>query len=558
MNGKPTRNFRKIIALLSTLVLVGMPERSAFADFLWWRQHDPEIDPYVRDYIPLITYENSSRVTQSGAETPGAMIGKRRQYCSSDKMKGTTTFGDIIALDPTVGILWPGALIQGKTLGTGKLQDITEDRAPMTVTVSKVVKKTELSRDDFPLYSYTMKNPSFRQYQEAQQNLVNDPGTILSQPGFMQFDVEEVHTLEQAAMQLGFNLSWVGNSVSTSLSKASKTQANSLLIRFVQTYYTMSVATPQTPSDVFANSVRFDDHFRSQIYKSNDPSKNNPALIVQSVDFGRMLVLSMSSNYDEKTMELAIHAAFNAWTTSGAAGLDQKTSTVLSSSTLQGYVIGGDPTSAAGLIGSATTGQGLAAVQHWVESGAVYSPKTSPAAMISYRVRYLADGSPAGAYYETDWTETNCTDPRPIPIDGVGVAFHTGKDNSKGDGMQALLRIDINRGGWVLWADAYPGWGTKWEEQSYSPSPTGYFPVTLHGQQATLEDCPNMRFIFGEQDPKGEGNTTGWNTTVALAFHFENAWHEVRSFGDPNEYKLGDATGDKHMTEDITQSVTCP
>lgn len=533
-------------------------------------QRETAINSYVRDYLPLRSAPQPDyHVSTNGRDEPGDLIGRRRQFCAQNSWHGSSTFGEIIALDPTVGHVWPGNLVQGKSLATGQLQDIVENRAPIKVTLSKVVKNNTGHRQDEPLYSRTMNTPSFDEFQNrVLHELVENPSAIQSTTSYQQLLSEEVHTLQQAGMKLGLNVSYLNNSFSTTLEQNSRHERNTMLVKYVQVYYSFSVAQPGPPASVFARNVKVDGEFRRQISKSADPMQNNPALYIESVDYGRVMVLSMSSAYSEERMDRAFRAALSAWTVSASATLDEQTSEVVRNSYLDAVVIGGFGGAGARLLSAVPGPEGPRQIAEWIEKGASYSPTTSPGAPISYKVRYLADGGPAGAYYETDWTQRDCRSEQ-IPLQAVGFKFHVGKDNSKHERMQAVFRVYVNRGaGNQLWAEAFPGSGTKWEEHSEHPdgndgaSQDGYFVADLSHRQVTavsLEDCPNMHFFAGEQDPRNQGNTTGWNTTLSIALKFENQWHIIKEFAsDGNEFLWGDASplGRSHMTD--TVPVTCP
>jgi Thiol-activated cytolysin len=525
---------------------------------------DAEINNYVRDYLPLRSVpRTTSQVTKEGTDVAGDLIGRRRQYCKQNDYHGETTFGEIIALDSTVGLIWPGNLIQGRSLATGNLNEIKERRTPMKVTLSKVVKNDDGHREDKTVYSKIMQQPSFDEFQNrVLHDLVENPAEIQGTPSYQELLTEEIHTLEQAGMKLGLNISYLNNDISVALDHNSKRERSSLMVKFVQVYYSFSVESPQQPADVFGRGVRVDSEFRRQVLKSADPKQNNPALYIQSVDYGRVMVLSMSSSYSEQTMERAFRAAVSAWTVSANASLDEQTKEVIRNSWFDAYVIGGSSEAGGKLLSAAPGPEGPKAIAEWIEKGASYDPAKSPGAIISYKVRYLADREVAGAFYETDWTQNDCRSD-PIPLQGVGINYFVGKDNSKHERMQATFHVYVDRGsGKQLWSQAVPGYHEKWEEKSEHPSAGGYYEGDQRASQinnVTLADCPAMTFEAGELDPTGQGNTTGWNTTLRIALKFENQWHVIKEFEqDGNEFLWGDAStlGSSHLSD--TVRVKCP
>jgi hypothetical protein len=192
------------------------------------------------------------------------------------------------------------------------------------------------------------------------------------------------------------------------------------------------------PSDVFATRTRADAEFRREI------SPGNPAMYISNVDYGRMMLLGVSYNHSVNEVQAAVQAAVSYGLSGGKGGLDTTSKQILEDSYVHAYILGGSSTDAANIAAASLGGKAsdtlINAVTGWLIYGAVFSPDTSPAAPISYAVRYLGDGSPFVALSTANWQQKACN-LKSISIDRIRVRFKTYKDNSWPLGFRCLIHL---------------------------------------------------------------------------------------------------------------------
>src|SRR5262245_48782402 len=83
------------------------------------------IDGYLRDipHLPQVP-AIAPRKTAEGTPTDAGIIDRRRRLCQTDKYTETNNFQEIAALDPNSASTYPGALVEGKNLSSGRFTEI--------------------------------------------------------------------------------------------------------------------------------------------------------------------------------------------------------------------------------------------------------------------------------------------------------------------------------------------------------------------------------------------------------------------------------------------------
>ena len=296
---------------------------------------------------------------------------------NSRRMRLSNKIDEIVAFNSAYNdALYPGALVQGKDVSEGKLTPIGDfAREPITITMNNSSEKVS--------------NPNKATVEEAIGKLVKKAGPS---PAQMQYFREEVHSTEQAFLELGLSVGWLTGSVSTKFQKEKSVQKNSIYLYFKQVYYTVSVNSPSAPADVFAPTVSVDD-LRQRIYAGNPPC------YISQVQYGRIILAKITSTETIDAMTSAFEAA---WTIVGAEG-KLESNTIEFDCTVDAIVIGGSSQAAANAITSGSVDD----INKLIRDEAVYTPNR-PAQPISYTLRYLSDSRPVSLgntveYKEQSW-----------------------------------------------------------------------------------------------------------------------------------------------------------
>jgi thiol-activated cytolysin len=201
---------------------------------------------------------------------------------------------------------------------------------------------------------------------------------------------------QQASLDLGVNAKWASGDASSQLSVKADSQTSTVMAYYKQVFYTATVDTPPRPSGFFAKSVGVADLQRVV-------SAEHPPAYVRSVDYGRILMLKMTTSSSETSVD--IKAAFSqaAEAASGHGSIDAKYQNILRSSEFQVLALGGGAKAAAQFTGS---DDGLANLKTYIQAGAAFA-RDNPGAPIAYNVAFMKDNEKATMGFTTDYTETN-------------------------------------------------------------------------------------------------------------------------------------------------------
>ncbi len=314
--------------------------------------------------------------------------------CTRDKITQNDNFDKITIVQPTEGVIYPGALVYGDaTLRDGQPRAIRElPRQPISLRVDLPGLGSEGSFD--------VERPSFGRY----QGKLNDVLKIWNNgPSFKdgyvnaarsKYDIETAYSKKQIAASLGFKASWAG--IGGSLDSMFKTdnEKHVVVAAFRQVFYSVTMDPPNSPEQAFLASVTEAD--ARDVFDAKRP----PAY-VSSVNYGRILLFRME--HDKNITSADAKAAFEY-----GAGISVSTNTkydqILRNSKINIFTLGGNAENAANTI-SAGSPKDLASII--TGNNAVYSP-SNPGVAISYTVKYLKDDRNAKFGSTVEYTLENC------------------------------------------------------------------------------------------------------------------------------------------------------
>jgi len=303
-------------------------------------------------------------------------IDEVRQY---DQLLGQLSVGDV---------LWPGSLLRGDSVYSGRLTPIVLGRAPLTFSVS-------LESLGNGTRSATMQAPSLSAYRDA-------IGDILAQtlsgstPARISAEVEEISSEDQLSVALGASASapLVGT-VKGGFNFADTKQRSRFMVKFFQLYYTVDVDPPALPHDFFSTDVSAD-----QVAPFLGP--DNPPVYVSSIGYGRQVLFTFESELSKSEVQAALEFVYKGGADiSGSTSLTHKE--VLSHTHTTAFILGGD----AGEAAAVSIGDYNQLVA-FIGRGGNYS-KDSPGAAIAYKLSYVRDHTPVQISYASNYTQRDCT-----------------------------------------------------------------------------------------------------------------------------------------------------
>ncbi len=282
--------------------------------------------------------------------------------CYTQTYRAAPGFDEMLALDPTTDVIYPGAMLLGSSIPTGEYIPIGGDRAPITLSISL----QNLSGN--PVIQ--VNDPKLSTVRAGIKSIL-DQDVNASTPAKISFEIAEVYSEQHLNVALGANYRAAGNSVSTAFNFNQSTYSHRYVLKYLQVYYTIDMDAPDNPSDLFNSTPDIGD------FGSTAPC------YVASMAYGRMVLYTIETN----SSATEINAAFSASFSSGGGNIDAGHKKTIEESNIKALVIGGSGASAAQAI------NGPADVYSFISSGGDYS-KDSPGAPLSYKLRYIKKGTP--------------------------------------------------------------------------------------------------------------------------------------------------------------------
>ncbi len=357
-----------------------------------------------------------------GEEVPGvADVGGVPSRIVSQKKSITRSFESVAAFDPNADVLWPGSVVQGKSIESGILAPIALGRKSGTVTVKNLTIEGPSAE-----YSREIANPSNATLQKAimdivTQNLPVHSGALLS------YESASYSSVEHALLQMGVSAKWLTTNVKANLEAEQSAKRSNMIVRLTQAYYSASFSPPSAPESFFSDDVTPDDAALYMEAKSEN-GHSNPPVYVSTVTYGRSLYFFISSNEESSRLKAAVESSFKAGVANVSVNVKAEHDRVIQESDVRAMVLGGSGNSAVQLL----TGDKIAGIEKFLREGANYAP-SSPGVPISYQLRYLKDNDVAKLSLTTEYDDRRVT---PMTVKQILVTFHTLDDDK--DPQEAL------------------------------------------------------------------------------------------------------------------------
>ena len=322
----------------------------------------------LRDYIlglsptPLPPAASPVETEQSEATE---LHGDTLQACVYRRYEGTTHFENLVSFDPNADTLWPGAMVQTTGLDHGLLAPVALPRRAGTITLTGAdVDGAGVSRE--------LDEPSLASAQAAIADILS--GGEVQVAAKASFVAEQAHSLEEAALKAGVSASWMTGSVKTSFEGDWTARRSTFVVRFVQSYYTVSFAAPAAPELAFAPGVTAAD---ASLFMGD----GNPPGFLSSLSYGRMLFVKIESDAEASQVKTAIDAVFSLGTVDASASLSADVKKVMNESTVTVFALGGDPNDAVEIM---TSNEDRAErLREYFVDGASYSPQSPGVPILS-------------------------------------------------------------------------------------------------------------------------------------------------------------------------------
>ncbi len=289
---------------------------------------------------------------------------------------------DFSLLDPWTGVIWPGALIQGKTVRGSSI--------PTPINIFSKRKKHEIIFGS-GMGSVVNGDPSLSVETEMKESaVIRAQNKLLSNffkqnsetPANYVFDLKTVYCKEDLLREAKINVNAFGGTFASKFSGDWNSEKTRILVELQQVFYTMTCpGFDMGPLGCFTEDLT-----AAELSRYTGPG--NPICYVASVSYGRVYYLLYESSVDEKSLELSLQAKYKTLSTGGEVKAKVDSEKILRESSITLLQYGGN------------AADGLQAALHPTQEnldkliieGAKFSP-TNPGAPISYTIKQLGDDS---------------------------------------------------------------------------------------------------------------------------------------------------------------------
>jgi thiol-activated cytolysin len=197
--------------------------------------------------------------------------------------------------NPAANIVYPGNLIQGKSLRNASPDNIPARRGGADITISLL--------DGSPLSSVYVDEVNLGSVTTAANSILagKDDGSVI--PANFLFSRSVVQSEQEFALQIGADYENAWASISGNLSFSNNSTYSRMMIRLEQSFYQLSFTEPPAVEDFFS--------------PDNDPADlerfigpGNPACYISSVNYGRIFYMLIETSSAASELEAAVEAAF--------------------------------------------------------------------------------------------------------------------------------------------------------------------------------------------------------------------------------------------------------
>ena len=223
---------------------------------------------------------------------------------NGERMRCTVETKDIMAggggkdgfplFSPNAGIIFPGGLLQGNSLGDASPNPIGVKRAGGTISTDII--------DGNQYSSITVDEVGKGSVTQAINDIIASSSGIV--PANFTFDYNSIQSKEEFAMELGVDVETAFVEIEGKLKLDFESQVNRYYVRLEQSFYTMSFDMPTSYDEVFSPAVT-----PEELAKYVQPG--NPACYISDVTYGRIFYMVIESSSSKSEMDAAISGSYN-------------------------------------------------------------------------------------------------------------------------------------------------------------------------------------------------------------------------------------------------------
>jgi hypothetical protein len=297
----------------------------------------------------------------------------------------------LVMYSPDVELLWPGALIQGRSHrdGLGALLGLTiAQRTPIRVSIPSLPTGQNFREVAAPNQA-TVSSAIGEMLGNATRDGLSTPSTIT-------FQQRVFHSESEFALSVGVSGRYLGFTGSATGDLSRNASETTVSAQFYQRMFEVVVAPPQTPGGFFSSD--FTQATLDQQVALGRVGPDNIPVYVSNIVYGRMMMFSITSTATEQEIRGTLQIAYNGIAGGASGSLSTKQKAILQESKIAVTSLGGDAQATLNVIRSGD----------WSQYFTDNAPLSS-AAPLSYTFRNLGDGSIASVTEATDYNLKICS-----------------------------------------------------------------------------------------------------------------------------------------------------
>jgi hypothetical protein len=402
---------------------------------------ETEIAPDVKNYLMGIsTWEEFAPLAKpipkssQGSTTKPQQLDNAYYVCTTTEYTLRETPEKIVMYSPDVEILWPGALIQGKS---------HKEPGSLLGLIVKERKKIKVSIPALP------NEENYREVKPDQAEVMRAIGGMIGKatmdklkiPSTITFEMNAYHSEEEFALSAGISGKYLGFKASASTEIDSTASETIVAVHLYQKMFEVVVEPPQTPTHFFSAEFTWE-KLQEQIDLGRIDSKTNIPVYVSNVVYGRMMMFTVTSTASESEIKAALNASYKSLTAEAEVDLDARHKQVLNKAKISITSLGGPAAATEAMIRSG----------NW-QDYFTDDTELSTAAPLSYTFRNLVDGSIAKVSESTKYSVRECN---LDSMDYILASFENGTENWKVPGAKGKKSKSVE--GEPEWIEGEPEW----------------------------------------------------------------------------------------------------
>jgi len=227
--------------------------------------------------------------------------------------------------NPNAGAIWPGNLVQGKSLPDANPQSVVVARGGGDITMTILNGSSDVS---IHVDEVTLGN-----VMQAQNDIIAAAANTV--PAVFTFKSEEVTSKDQLAMHLGVEVGNFFQNFQSSLDVNWAESYNRYMVKLTQQFFTMVYSPPTTTAGFFGANVTADD-----LKRFTGPG--NPPCYVSQVTYGRIFYMVVESTSSMLDIKAAIKYSCEAAVADVAMEAGVQSISELAEVNVEAFALGGD------------------------------------------------------------------------------------------------------------------------------------------------------------------------------------------------------------------------